>query len=61
VQHNVFDASHRLFSWCDAKMAIRERLCHVGAVGMPLPALELHRASMPEPPPDQPPVEGERT
>jgi len=43
------DASRRFLGWCDAKLAIRERLCHAAAVGMPLPLVELRRAQDPEP------------
>jgi hypothetical protein len=43
------DASRRFLGWCDAKLAIRERLCHAAAVGMPLPLAELQRAQDPEP------------
>jgi hypothetical protein len=43
------DASRRFLGWCDEKLAIRERLCHAAAVGMPLPLVELQRAQDPEP------------
>jgi hypothetical protein len=45
------DAPRRFLGWCDAKLAIRERLCHAAAVGMPLPLVELQRAQDPEPDP----------
>jgi hypothetical protein len=43
------DASRRFLGWCDAKLAIRERLCHAAAVGMPLPLTELQRVQDPAP------------
>jgi hypothetical protein len=47
--HSPRDASRRFLVWCDAKLAIRERLCHAAAVGMPLPLVELRCAQRAEP------------